>query len=337
MLYKKNMSCFFTLLTCMLSGWLISACHSDSYVKVEGMIWNTTYHITFRGNPGLRDSILATLNDVGKSLNVFDKSSVVSRVNDADSMIIDQRFAKVYEASRKVNIASAGMFDPTLSPLISAWGFGPGHRMSADTVAIDSILSFVGLQKTRLNGNFLVKDDRRTQFNFSAIAKGFGCDEVAALLKRNGVSDFLVEIGGELALSGESPRGGGWLVSIDMPILSDSTEIHDSCEIIEITDAGMATSGNYRNFRKEDGKTFGHTISPLTGRPVSTDVISATVIAPSAMEADAVATACMASGSVKSKSMLQNLRLEGMLILSDSSIWMSDGFSNHLRSLGAWK
>ncbi len=316
------------ILSCCVVCIILPSCLSESYVKEQGMIWNTTYHITFKGPSELGDSVLAVLEDVGKSLNVFNKTSLVSRANEADSTIIDRHFKRVYQASMNMNSASNGMFDPTLSPLITAWGFGPGHEISPDTLAIDSILDFVGIGKTRLKGDMLVKEDRRIQFNFSAIAKGYGCDAVADMLVRNGVTDYMVEIGGEIATGGHSPKGGPWRISVDKPIETDSTEIHDSALVIELTNAGIATSGNYRNFRKDRGKTFGHTISPMSGRPVATDVVSATVVANSAMEADAAATACMAAGSSVAREILQKLHIEGMLILSDSTVWMSPGFKS---------
>lgn len=306
---------------------MLSSC-GDTYIKEEGMVWNTVYHITYQGDESLTDSVMRVLNEVGESLNVFDKGSLVSRVNDSDSLAVDRHFASVYNMSRLMNGASDGMFDPTLSPLITAWGFGPGHKVSADTVAVDSILVFTGLDKTRLQGDILVKEDPRIQFNFSAVAKGYGCDMVAEMLRRNGVENYLVEIGGEIAVGGKSPSGDSWKISIDRPVESDSTIVHDASAVISVTNAGIATSGNYRNFRKEGGKTFGHTISPKTGRPVTTDVISATVIAPTSMEADAAATACMAAGSEISKDILTALRYEGMLILSDTTVFMTSGFKS---------
>lgn len=309
-----------------------SACSSsDDYLSTSGMIWNTTYHITFKGTPALADSVLVVLEDVGKSLNVFDSGSLVSRVNGADSMTVDKHFINVYHASQKIHKASDGMFDPTLSPLITAWGFGKGHKITADTASVDSIRQFVGLNKTSLQNDKLNKTDRRIQFNFSAVAKGYGCDQVAEMFKRNGVDDFMVEIGGEIAVGGNGPRKTGWRISIDKPIESDSIS-HESGAIISLTDCGIATSGNYRNFHKEGGKTMGHTISPLTGRPVTSDVVSATVVAPTAMEADAAATACMATGAAKAAQILENLNYEGMLILADSSVWMSDGFKKRLNA-----
>lgn len=292
------------------------------------MVWNTLYHITYQGDRSLTDSVMAVLDDVGGSLNVFDEGSLVSRVNKSVSMPVDEHFMAVYNTSLMMNGASSGMFDPTLSPLITAWGFGPGHKVTADTVAVDSILSFTGIMRTRLDDHNIIKEDIRTQFNFSAVAKGYGCDMVAEMLRRNGVENYLVEIGGEIAVGGESPSGDSWKISIDRPVESDSTVVHDATSVISVTNAGIATSGNYRNFHREGRKTYGHTISPKTGRPVATDVISATVIAPTCMEADAAATACMASGSEISKEIFKTLRYEGMLILSDSTVFMTPGFKS---------
>lgn len=299
---------------------------AGSFSSAEGMVWNTTYHITFKGSPELSDSVLKVLDRVGASLNVFDSSSLVSRVNAADTTVVDSDFIRVYNSSLRINKASQGMFDPTLSPLITAWGFGKGHTLTADTAAVDSVLDFVGIRKTSLENGRIIKSDRRIQFNFSAIAKGYGCDMVAEMFRRNGVTDYLVEIGGEIAVGGDGPGGSGWRISIDRPVESDSV-IHDSGAVVVISDCGIATSGNYRNFRKEGGKTLGHTISPVTGRPTTTDVISATVVAPTCMEADGAATACMAAGSEISRRMIEELGFDAMLVLADSTVWTTPGFS----------
>lgn len=326
MTQTKGFRTFLSTLAIALTA--LASCSSDSWQKEQGMIWNTTFHITYQGSPALKDSILKVLDEVGKSLDVFDKASLVSHVNASDSTLTDRHFRTVYNMSRRISEASGGMFDPTLSPLITAWGFGPGHEMTADTLAVDSILDFTGIGKTTLKGDMLVKEDIRTQFNFSAIAKGYGCDEVAAMLARNGVADYMVEIGGEIAVAGKSPRGGGWRISVDRPTVTDTEEIHDAATVIEVSDAGIATSGNYRNFHRLGGEILGHTISPLTGRPVQTDVVSATVVAPTAAEADAAATACMAAGSEAAERILGKLGFEGMLILADSTTITTKGFDD---------
>ncbi|MDE6338912.1 MAG: FAD:protein FMN transferase, partial [Muribaculaceae bacterium] len=287
---------------------------SVSWHKKEGLIWNTSYHFSYNGPAELADSAIALLARVGQSLSVFDSTSLVSRVNCCDSTPVNTDFIRVYIMSKQVNKISDGAFDPTLSPLITAWGFGKGHQATADTIAIDSILQFVGINKTRLSHDALIKDDNRIEFNFSAIAKGYGCDVVAEMLIKNNVEDFLIEIGGEIRAGGKNPEGGDWRISIDRPILSKDKELHESQVIISTSDVGLATSGNYRNFHNsKSGSVYGHVISPATGRPVTTDVISATVIAPSAMEADALATAFMAIGSEKVKDLSKSLRCPVML------------------------
>lgn len=326
---KKSYLClgFSMLLAIVVSCARGGNMRDGDYRKVQGMIWNTVYNVTYRGPEELEDSVLAVLQRVGGSLNVFDDNSLVSRVNRQASTPVDADFVKVYEASARVNGLTDGAFDPTLSPLITAWGFGKGHRPTADTARIDSVMRYVGIGRTRMENGCLVKDDIRVQFNFSAIAKGFGCDAVGEMLERNGVRDWLVEIGGEIAAGGNGPSGKGWRVSVDKPLLQRDTVAHESECVVAFTDMGMATSGNYRNFHTgKDGKSYGHTISARTGRPVLTDVLSATVLAPTAMEADALATSLMSMQSAEGRSLTSKLNLPVMLILSDSTVWMSDKF-----------
>ncbi|MDE7180018.1 MAG: FAD:protein FMN transferase [Muribaculaceae bacterium] len=298
---------------------IFSGCRRD-YHRDEGMVWHTTYHITYDSPRDLRDSVIATFRDVDASLNVFDAGSLVSKANEQDSILTDIHFRRVYEMSRHINELSDGAFDPTLGPLITAWGFGKGHKATADTLRLDSLLAITGISKTHLSGNRLIKDDRRISFNFSAIAKGYGSDAVAATLERNGVENYLVEIGGEIRCKGKSPSGKQWRVSIDRPVRSDKIT-HDSQCVVELTDAGLATSGNYRNFNEASGANAGHTISSTTGRPVTTDILSATVIAPTAMEADALATAMMAAGSEGARKMARATGYRVLLVLSDMSVW----------------
>ena len=304
---------------------LTTACEGrKDYQRMEGMIWNTLYHITFEGPRELEDSVMPVLEEVGKSLSVFDENSLVSKLNAGDSIKADKHMLKVYAKSIEVNRISKGNFDPTVSPLVTAWGFGPGHTATADTTTIDSILVYVGINRTMLKDGQIIKADPRVQFNFSAIAKGYGCDAVGEMLKRNGVNNYMVEIGGEIAMSGKSPSGGKWQIAIDAPV-EDKGGTHETALVIAVTDAGMATSGNYRNFKEENGNKTAHTISPVTGRPFFSNILSATVVAPSCMDADALATACMASEEEDAKEILRKSGTEGLLIFADS-VWMTPGF-----------
>lgn len=317
-----------TLVLCVAAVFAaLSGCNkAHKWQKMEGFVWNTSYHITFRGDGSLKDSVIATLNRVGQSLNVFDSTSLISKVNRLDSAAVNPDFRNVYQASLDINRITDGAFDPTLSPLITAWGFGPGHTPTADTLRIDSLMRFIGIDRTHLNNNMIVKENRAISFNFSGIAKGYGCDAVAEVLLNNGVTDMIVEIGGEIRAIGLNPNNEPWRVSIDRPILSSDREIHDSQEIIQFSDKGLATSGNYRNFHKSGDHTFGHTISAKTGRPVQTDIISASVIAENTMLADGLATAFMTMGSVKARQLADSLHTPAMFVLSDSTVWTSPEF-----------
>lgn len=308
---------------------LAAGCNkSENYIKTEGMIWNTMYHITYEGPESLCDSILPVLNEVSSSLSVFEDNSVVSQLNRSDSLQVDSHFIKVYEASKRINKLSDGNFDPTVSPLVDAWGFGKGHKASTDTLAVDSLLEFVGISKTRRIDDIIIKDDLRLQFNFSAIAKGYGCDAVGEMFRRNGVNDYMVEIGGEIVLSGKSPSGKDWNIGIDSPVDGNNPG-EQTALVISLTDCGIATSGNYRNFTIEGATKRAHTISPVTGRPFLSEILSATVIAPTCMEADAIATACMASPVADAKKLLEETGVEGSLIFADS-VYMTPGFKKYL-------
>lgn len=296
---------------------------SDGYRKISGEVWHTIYNITYCGPESLADSITTVLEEVGSSLSVFEPNSLVSKVNHQTATPVDHHFSQVYNMVCRIHKASQGMFDPTLSPLITAWGFGRGHRATSDTLRIDSLLAITGLDRTRLMRDTLFKDDPRIEFNFSAIAKGYGVDCVADMLRRNGVTDFMVEIGGEIRASGRNPKGELWHIAIAEPTEDDaeSGSSHgDADKVIAFTGMGMATSGDYRNFHGSGTNRYGHTISPLTGRPAATDVASVTVMAPTCMEADGLATAAMALGSIRASAMLDSLHAPYLIIRSDMRV-----------------
>lgn len=297
---------------------------NSEYLKDSGMVWNTQYNIIYAGPESFADSVRMLLDNLGKTFSVFDSASLVSRVNLNDSTPVNTDFIRVYITAKKIWKLSDGAFDPTLSPVIDAWGFGPHHAISADTLRIDSLMQFVGMQKTHLRNDAIVKDDSRTSFNFSAIAKGYACDRIAEMFLSNGIEDFLIEIGGEIRAAGKNKEGTDWRISIDKPVISDSI-IHESQAIINLTDMGMATSGNYRNYKRLENQIIGHTISAKTGRPVVTDVLSASVLCRDAAMADALATTCMALGSVEAIRLSEMGKFPLMLVTADS-VWMSDNF-----------
>lgn len=296
------------------------------------MTWNTEYNIKYCHHTNLSDSIISVLREVELSVSPFNKKSRITAINENRSDTLDGYLSRLYDKSVEINRESGGAFDPTVSPLVNLWGFGYEKTGKANWQAVDSILMFVGIDKTRKEGIRIVKSDGRTTFNFSAIAKGMGCDEVGKMLERNGVTDYIVEIGGEITAKGHNPKGQKWRISIDKPINANDTVIHHSAGIVEITNCGIATSGNYRNYHTDSaGNKVAHTINPRTGMPEQSDVLSATVIAPDCMTADAYATTFMVLGLEKSKKLLdKHPEISAMLITSDNGnsfkIWESGNF-----------
>lgn len=298
--------------------------HTAPYRHEDGMAWNTLYHITYQCEEDLGDSIILVLNEIDRSLSPFNDGSVVARINRNLSDSVDSHFTRVYEESRRINRESEGAFDPTLAPIIRAWGFGEGHKVSADTLRLDSLLQLVGIARTEISGTRLIKENPAIEFNFSALAKGYGVDCIAEMLRNNGVANYLVEVGGEIRLAGVNESGKPWTVGIDRPEFDSKPG--ETVEKISLSEGAIATSGNYRNFHEKEGGRFGHTISPVTGRPVESDVISATVIAPTCMEADALATCCMVVGSEAALNLCTRLRAAVMLIKADMEVVSNPAF-----------
>ncbi len=302
------------------------------WINNSGITWNTEYNIKYCHHTNLSDSIITVLREVELSVSPFNKKSRITAINENRSDTLDGYLSRLYDKSVEINRESGGAFDPTVSPLVNLWGFGYEKTGKANRQAVDSILMFVGIDKTRKEGIRIVKSDGRTTFNFSAIAKGMGCDEVGKMLERNGVTDYIVEIGGEITAKGHNPKGQKWRISIDKPINANDTVIHHSAGIVEITNCGIATSGNYRNYHTDSaGNKVAHTINPRTGMPEQSDVLSATVIAPDCMTADAYATTFMVLGLEKSKKLLdKHPEISAMLITSDNGnsfkIWESGNF-----------
>lgn len=278
----------------------------------EGSVWNTTFRITYEAKADLSDSIAAVMREVELSLSPFNPMSRISLVNRGESDKADSLILRVFEVSQAVCSISGGRFDPTVSPLVNLWGFGyEGKRGAEDSSMpsperIDSALALVGLRDCSIDDSLnIVRKAPGTTFNFSAVTKGFGCDRVGEMLRRNGAENYMVEIGGELALAGCNPRGDKWHIQVDAPV-EDRGASHTPLLTIEVTDRGVASSGNYRNFRTDStGKRLGHTIDPVSGMPFSGDVVAATVVAHDCATADALATACMASASAEAASAVE--------------------------------
>ncbi len=284
-----------TLCLCIL---LLAACTGKKqYYEESGTVFHTIYHIKYEASQPLTDKIDAELQAFNLSLNPFNPNSIIAKVNRGEDVEVDDWFAEVFDKAQEVSERSEGMFDITCAPLINLWGFGFSKTDSVTPAAVDSILRFVGYKKVRLEGRRVVKDDPRVMLNCSAIAKGYASDVIARLLEREGVENYMVEIGGEVAMRGINQNGRCWRIGINKPEDDTTGMANDIGEVVELCrKGGIATSGNYRNYYIKDGKKYAHTIDPRTGYPSEQSILSATIVADDCITADAYATAFMAMG-----------------------------------------
>ena len=313
-----------------LAGALSTACTpAPATRQAQGAAWGTTYHITYTAPRDLTDSIVAQIALVDSTLSMFNAASEVSRVNaSAQPVRVSGHFARVFEISARVNELSAGSFDPTVAPIVELWGFGVerADSVAPTACAIDSALAAVGIAQCAIAADgTLTKKSPATRFDFSAVAKGYGVDLIAQMLRRNGCRDFMVEIGGEIAVSGVNPRGERWRIQLDSP--ASGAAGHEALTTVSVTDCGIATSGNYRQSRATPDGAVGHTLSPVTGRPVATRTLSATVVAPTAALADALATACMAMPLDSALIMIDHIDgVEALIVEAPDRVVVTAGF-----------
>ena len=303
---------------------MLGSCVTESYIKDSGMVFGTTYSITYQYHENLKSDIEGVMQQVDNSLSPFNKSSVITAINNNTSTKADNYLTEVFTLAQTVNKETDGAFDITVAPLVNAWGFGFRSGTRPTEAQIDSLLTIVGQEKVTLKDGEIIKSDPRIMLDCSAIAKGFGVDKVAEFLAGKGIKNYLVEIGGEISARGKNSRGTEWNIGVTKPV-DDSLSINQENQaVLQITDKAMAPSGNYRTFYYEGGKKYAHTINPHTGKPAQSDILSATVIAQSCAVADAYATAFMVLGSEKAKEILKkHPELQAYLILSDNSVWQS--------------
>ena len=258
------------------------------YQHDNGFVFGTVYNITYQCEDNLKTEIEAALQQVDGEFSMFNDTSTVARHNRGEKVSESPMYKEVYKLAQTVHQETDGAFDITVAPLVNAWGFGFKHEQMPTKQQVDSLLRI------------------RNQYDFSAIAKGYGSDVVARLLRRRGVTNFMVEIGGEIVTQGISERRIPWKIGVTKPT-DDSLSVNGELQTVHnITDIAMATSGNYRKFYYKDGQKYAHTIDPKTGYPVQHSLLSATVLAKDCATADAYATSFMVLGVERAKAVLEN-------------------------------
>lgn len=275
------------------------------YRQVTGFVFGTVYNVTYQADHDMQSEIEKVLQDVDNSLSPFNEKSVITAVNANKDVTLDTMFIEVFNLAEKVNADTDGAFDITVAPLVNAWGFGFKNGINPAKHDVDSLLDIVGFQKVKMVQGKVVKSDERVMLDCSAVAKGYGVDKVAEMLRANGIENFMVEIGGEIVTQGVNAKRLPWRIGVTKPS-DDSLNVNNELQtVINVTDKAMATSGNYRNFYYRDGKKYAHTIDPSTGYPIQHALLSATVIAGDCATADAYATSFMVMGMDKARKVLE--------------------------------
>ncbi|AWW30536.1 FAD:protein FMN transferase [Echinicola strongylocentroti] len=292
----------------------------DGKTTITGKTMGTSYRIVYMDelSRDFKPSVDSLLEVFNASLSTYIPSSELSRFNQGDTLAFESVYLPtILKTSYDVYKRTDGAFDPTVGPLVNAWGFGPDGAQLKDSVDVFQLLRFVGFEKINFDTEKVWKTQPEVYLDFSAIAKGYGVDVVAGYLEDQGIEDMLVEIGGELVARGTNENGELWKVGVNQP--SEDVSSRDIFSIIGLDNKGMATSGNYRNFYYKDSVRYSHTINPKTGNPVNHTLLSATVLAEDCMTADAIATAMMVMGTEKAIDLQDSQdNIDAFLIYSDS-------------------
>jgi thiamine biosynthesis lipoprotein len=313
------------------------SCDSGKYQVCEGFAQGTTFRIVYQNSKNLNDTIFKMLQYFDNTLSTYQENSIISRINKNDTnVVINELFIEFFKKSREVYEKSGGCFDITVAPLVQTWGFGPKEIIKTDSASIDSILSFVGMDKVKMINGKIVKSDQRIQLDGNAIAQGQSVDFISRMLEMEGTQNYMVEIGGEVRAKGQNEKGETWKIGIDKPIEGSNQQNRELQTVILLASKSMATSGNYRKFQEVDGVKYAHTINPKTGYPARDILLSASIIADECSIADGFATACMVLGLDKAKVLIaENKNLEAYFIYSGSNgelkVYMSPGFENYLK------
>lgn len=317
---------------------IFSSC-VERNIQLNGRAQGTYYFISYYDNQNrnLQSEIDSILDEYNKSVSTYDTTSIISRFNRNESGLKqDHIFMENLTISMDISKSTSGAFDPTVAPLVDAWGFGFKEKKNLDSTHIDSLIRLIGMEHIKIESGQAYKTNPNVEINFNAIAQGYSVELVGDFLESKGIRNYLVDIGGEVSAMGNKPSGKKWAVGIEKPA-SNKFDSQDVQVYLEVKDMAVATSGNYRKYYEKDGVRYSHTIDPQTGRPVSHSLLSATVITDDCSKADAYATAFMVMGKEKALEFVENnpaKNLEVMLIYSSEGkeyqTIYSKGFKKYL-------
>ncbi len=285
----------------------------------------------------IKSDIGRIFKDIDNSMSTWVPTSLITQVNESGDWIeVDTYFLEVLERSIEIAKESEGDFDPTVGPLVQLWGFWFDEiRGQVSDEQVSRTMDLVGYEKIEYNEQN-VRIPINTIIDFNAIAQGYTVDVIADYLEYMGINRYMVEVGGEVRTSGLNDKNQVWLIGVDKP--QENIDVEDRFQfILKLENAALATSGNYRKFwvDEETGLKYSHTIDPKTGYPAKNNLLSASIVAPTAMDADAYATLCMVRGLEECKEFLTSKpELEGYLIYADlGGNWqeyITEGFKSYI-------
>ncbi|MDY2586994.1 FAD:protein FMN transferase [Winogradskyella aquimaris] len=272
----------------------------NDLIRLSGPVFGTSFNIQYAADESTNYSkqIDSLFNAVNQSLSTYQIDSDISKLNRNEISEVDHYFVEVFNTSKLIYKETNGVFDPTIGNVVNAWNFGAEtNKFLTDSTTIDSLMQYVGFNKVSLKGHTINKPEA-TYLEFNAIAKGYGVDVIAEFLGSENITDYLVEIGGEIRVKGKNTeKDSHWKVGLDEPRFDGEQSVFKA---LELRDEAMATSGTYRKFKvDENGNRYAHIINTKTGYPTKTNILSVSVIAPDCMTADGYATAFQAMGLEK--------------------------------------
>ena len=300
----------------MKRGWLLiiglailaSCGKQPKKMVLQGLAQGSYYAVTYYDEQGrnFQYGIDSIFHAVDMSVNLWVDSSVISKVNRNEEAVLDPIFIDNFNIAQEAANLSDGYFDPTISPIVAAWGFSYKDGDSITSQLIDSLKQLVDYRKVRIENGKVVKENPAITLDFNAVAQGYTSDLIAAFLDSQGIKNYLVDTGGEIMARGEKPNGKPWIVGIEKP-----AENKDSEQVVQtriaLRDKGLVTSGSTRKYVERNGKRYSHCINPKTGYPVEHQLLSVTVLAENSVWADAIASICMVMGLEQSLPLIESL------------------------------
>ncbi len=298
------------LYTLLISVFLYSCNSSNNNVEkiqfsgnAQGTYYAVTYYDSLSRN--FKPQIDSLLNDFDQTASLWVDSSLLRRINSNQTSNLNSLMIDLVDKSMYISQFTNGYFDITIGKLVNAWGFGFSNPMALDSCIVDSLKQYVGYNKLQIKDSVLLKENPNIEMDFNAIAQGYSSDLIADFLLSKGINNLLVDIGGEVVARGSKPNGNMWVVGIEKPANNKYSSQQVDVKI-NLDNMAVVTSGNYRKYYENDGVKYSHTINPFTGFPVSHTLLSVSVLAPKAWEADAMATAFMVMGLEKSLKFLEH-------------------------------